>query len=66
MFICFVNIYQITKIRGTTQQIDRKHLTLRTRLKRLAHKTIWFSNSICSHDTVIGLFVNSYGFGNPV
>lgn len=28
-----------------TQQIGRKHLTLRTRIKRLVRKTICFSNS---------------------
>ena len=49
-----------------TQQIERKHLTLRTRIKRLARKTICFSKSIFMHDTVIGLFVNRYEFGTPV
>jgi insertion element IS1 protein InsB len=49
-----------------TQQIERKHLTLRTRLKRLARKTICFSKSVLMHDTVIGLFVNRYEFGNLV
>src|SRR5262245_59219677 len=29
-----------------TQQIERKHLTLRTRIKRLVRKTICFSRSI--------------------
>jgi IS1 family transposase len=28
-----------------TQKIERKHLTLRTRIKRLARKTICFSKS---------------------
>jgi insertion element IS1 protein InsB len=46
-----------------TQQIERKHLTLRTRLKRLTRKTICFSTSIQMHDIVIGLFVNRYEFG---
>jgi insertion element IS1 protein InsB len=49
-----------------TQQIERKHLTLRTRIKRLARKTICFSKSIELHDIVIGLFVNRYEFGLPV
>ena len=49
-----------------TQQIARKHLTLRTRIKRLARKTICFSKSVFMHDTVIGLFVNRYEFGTPV
>jgi insertion element IS1 protein InsB len=43
-----------------TQKIERKHLTLRTRIKRLARKTICFSKLNRMHDIVIGLFVNSY------
>ena len=46
-----------------TQKIERKHLTLRTRLKRLARKTICFSKSIQMHDIVLGLFINRYAFG---
>ena len=46
-----------------TQQIERKHLTLRTRIKRLARKTICFSKSTRMHDIVIGLFVNRHEFG---
>jgi insertion element IS1 protein InsB len=46
-----------------TQQIERKHLTLRTRIKRLMRKTICFSRSTQLHDIVIGLFVNRYEFG---
>jgi insertion element IS1 protein InsB len=49
-----------------TQQIERKHLTLRTRLKRLVRRTICFSKSIEMHDIVIGLFINRYEFGLPV
>jgi insertion element IS1 protein InsB len=49
-----------------TQQIERKHLTLRTCIKRLARKTICFSKSIVIHDIVIGLFINRYEFGMPV
>jgi insertion element IS1 protein InsB len=49
-----------------TQRIERKHLTLRTRIKRLARKTICFSKSTQLHDIVIGLFVNRYEFGLPV
>jgi insertion element IS1 protein InsB len=48
-----------------TQQIERKHLTLRTRIKRLVRKTICFSRSTQMHDIVIGLFVNRYEFGLP-
>ena len=46
-----------------TQKIERKHLTLRTRIKRLAGKTICFSKSMTMHDTVIGLFINRFEFG---
>ena len=46
-----------------TQKIERKHLTLRTRIKRLARKTICFSKKVQMHDIVIGLFVNRYEFG---
>jgi insertion element IS1 protein InsB len=49
-----------------TQKIERKHLTLRTRIKRLTRKTICFSNSTHMHDIVIGLFVNRYAFERPV
>jgi insertion element IS1 protein InsB len=49
-----------------TQQIERKHLTLRTRIKRLTRKTICFSRSSQMHDLVIGLFVNRYEFGLAV
>ena len=49
-----------------TQKIERKHLALRTRIKRLARKTICFSKSILMHDLVIGLFINRYEFGMPV
>ncbi len=49
-----------------TQKIERKHLTLRTRIKRLARKTICFSKSIFMHDLVIGLFINRFEFGRAL
>jgi insertion element IS1 protein InsB len=49
-----------------TQKIERKHLTLRTRIKRLVRKTICFSKTCQMHDIVIGLFMNRYEFGVPV
>ena len=49
-----------------TQKIERKHLTLRTRIQRLMRKTICFSKSTQIHDIVIGLFVNRYAFGRAV
>ena len=45
-----------------TQKIENKNLTLRTRIKRLARKTICFSKSEAMHDGVIGLFINRYCF----
>jgi insertion element IS1 protein InsB len=52
--------------KSNTQPIERKHRTLRTRIKRLARKTLCFSKSVFMHDTVIGLFVNRYEFGTPI
>jgi len=49
-----------------TQEIERQHLTLPTRIKRLARKTIRFSKSIWLHDVVIGLFINRYEFGRAI
>ena len=49
-----------------TQQLERKHLTLRTRIKRLVRKTICFSKSTQMHDLVIGLFINRFEFGMNV
>jgi len=37
------------------QKIERKHLTLRTCLKRFARKTLCFSRSCVMHDLIIGL-----------
>jgi insertion element IS1 protein InsB len=45
------------------QQIERKHLTLRTRIKRLMRKTICFSRSIQIHDIVLGVFIKRYECG---
>lgn len=52
--------------KARTQTIERKHLTLRTRIKRLARKTICFSKSEWLHDVVIGLFINRFEFGLPI
>ena len=46
------------------QRIERKHLTWRTRLKRLARQTLCCSRSTVMHDAVIGLFINRYDFGS--
>jgi len=49
-----------------TQQLERKHLTLRTRIKRLVRKTSCFSRSVQMHEIVIGLFINRFEFGLAV
>lgn len=46
-----------------TQKIERNHLTLRTRIKRLARKTICFSKDMDIYKSVIGTFINIYFFG---
>ncbi|OZI14371.1 hypothetical protein CE195_09160, partial [Sodalis-like symbiont of Philaenus spumarius] len=45
-----------------TQRIERNHLTLRTRIKRLARKTICFSRSVEIHEKVIGAFIEKHMF----
>ena len=45
------------------QKIERTHLTLRTRLTRLARKTLCFSRSFLMHDLLIGLYMNCVEFG---
>lgn len=52
--------------KANTQRIERKHLTWRTRIKRLARRTICFSKSETVHDAVIGLYINRYEFGLSV
>src|SRR5215467_13866434 len=49
-----------------TQNIERKHTTLRARIKRLVRKTICFSKSIQMYDLVIGLFINRFAYGRAI
>ena len=49
-----------------TQRIERKNLTLRTRIKRLCRKTICYSKCQVMHDLVIGLVINILEFGLKV
>ena len=46
-----------------TQRIERDHLTLRTRIKRLCRKTICFSKNKEIHIAVVGTFINIAFFG---
>lgn len=48
--------------KAALQSLERKHLTLRTRIKRLTRKTICFSKSQIIHNTIIGLFINCFFF----
>ncbi|EIY3035071.1 IS1 family transposase, partial [Shigella flexneri] len=45
-----------------TQRIARNNRTLRTRIKRLARKTICFSRSVEIHEKVIGSFIEKHMF----
>ena len=47
-----------------TQSIERQNLNFRTRIKRLARKTLCFSKSIEVHDKVIGAFINKLFFNS--
>jgi insertion element IS1 protein InsB len=49
-----------------TQKIERQHLTLRTRIKRLCRKTICFSKSKDIHKSVVGTFINTFFFGRTL
>jgi insertion element IS1 protein InsB len=48
------------------QKIARKHINLRTRIKRLVRRMICFSKTERMHDLVIGLFINRYEFGRSI
>ncbi|MCL2287724.1 MAG: IS1 family transposase [Candidatus Bathyarchaeota archaeon] len=49
-----------------TQRILRKHLTFRTKLKRLARRTICYSKSLDMHTILFGLLINTLEFGNKL
>jgi len=49
-----------------TRRIERKNLTLRARIKRLARKTICFSKCTHMHDIVIALVINILEFNFSV
>jgi len=49
-----------------TQKIERDHLTLRTRIKRLCRKTICFSKDKVVHEAVVGTFINLFFFGRAL
>lgn len=45
-----------------TQRIERNNLTLRTRIKRLASRTICISRSVELHEKASGAFIEKYIF----
>jgi len=45
-----------------TQKIERKHLTFRTRLKRLCRKTICYSKTIEMHIITVSMLINHLEF----
>ena len=47
------------------QRLERKHLTLRTRLKRRARRTICFSKKQFFHDGIITVFIFHFFFTLP-
>ncbi len=49
-----------------TQKIERDHLTLRTRIKCLARKSICFSKNKTIHKTVIASFINIFFWNRPL
>ncbi len=48
------------------QKIERKHLTLRTRLKRVTRTTLCFARAWVMHDRIIGLDMTQVEFGCAV
>jgi insertion element IS1 protein InsB len=49
-----------------TQRIERKHLTFRTRLKRLCRKTICYSKTLKMHIIMVSLLINVLEFGHKL
>lgn len=53
---------QLQTGKAPLQRLERKHLTLRTRLKRLTRKTSCFSKKQFFHDGLITLFIFHFFF----
>ena len=52
--------------RAHMRKAESRHINLQMRIKRLAPRTICFSKTECTHDLVIGLFINRYEVGRPL
>jgi insertion element IS1 protein InsB len=46
--------------------IESTHINRRTRLKRLARRTLGFSQTTTMHDLVLGLFINRSECGGAI
>jgi insertion element IS1 protein InsB len=53
-----VDVEKHTVGKEQMQKIESKHITLRTRIKRLMRRTICFAKTEHMPDLVIGLFIN--------
>ena len=49
-----------------TQKIVQKHLTFRTRLKRLVRKSICFSKSLHMHEIIFAILTNVLAFNSKL
>ncbi len=56
---------QLVSGKKNTKKIERDHLTLRTRIKRLCRKNICFPKSEEIHKAVVGTFINLFFFRRP-
>jgi IS1 family transposase len=56
----FPGVLEIGK--RNTQKIGRKHLTFRTRLKRLTRKTICYSKELEMHKIMVSMLINHLEF----
>ncbi|CAI8926427.1 insertion element IS1 protein InsB [Methylocaldum szegediense] len=61
-YAVFIPANQYVVSNKYTEKIENKNLLLRTRIKRLPHKTICFSKFELLPDGVIGLFINRHCF----
>ena len=62
----YLPLAQHTVGKRTTQKIERKHLTLRTRLKRLTRKALCISRAPLMHGLLLGFYRNQVEFGGVV
>ena len=61
-YTCHLAADELQSGKCNTQKLERKHLTLCTRIKRLVCKMLCFSEAIQRHNIMAGLFVHRYAF----